>query len=206
MSQRPATPHGFRFSSEIISQAVWLYHLFSLSLRDVELLLAERGVIVSYESIRRWCLKFGQDVADRLRRRRPKPGDTWCLDEMFLRIHGELHYLSRAMDQNGVVLDILVQGRRDATAAKRFFKRLLHGLKYKPERIVTDGLRSYGVAHRDTLPNVKHLKRGALTEGMERGVHPTRLKQHGRHKSYAVLDEYLEMEDPFDSHPLQGVL
>ena len=95
MSHRPDTPHGHRFPREIISHAVWLYHVFSLSLRDVELLLAERGVIVSYETVRRWCLRFSQDVADRLRRRRPKPGDTWHLDEVFLRINGELHYLWR---------------------------------------------------------------------------------------------------------------
>ena len=121
MSQRPDTPHGHRFPAEIISHAVWLYHVFSLSLRDVELLLAERGVIVSYETIRRWCLKFGQDVAERLRRRRPKLGNTWSLDDVLLRINGELHYLWRAVDQRGIVLDILVQSHRNATAAEHFF-------------------------------------------------------------------------------------
>jgi putative transposase len=120
--------------------------VFSLSLRDVELILAEQGIVVSHESIRQWCLKFGSELARKLRRRRPKPGDTWHLDEVFLKINGELHYLWRAVDQHGVVLDILVQHRRHATAAKRFFKRLLAGLKYKPRRLVTDGLRSYGVA------------------------------------------------------------
>ena len=107
-----------RFPGEIISHAVWLYHTFSLSFRDVELLPAERGVILSYESVRRWCLKFGADFTARLRRRRPRPGDTWRLDEVFLRINGVLHYLWRAVDQHGVVLDILVQDRRNATAAK----------------------------------------------------------------------------------------
>ena len=156
MNQPSDTPRGHRFPTEIISHAVRLYHVFSLSLCDVELLLAERGVIVSYESVRRWCLKFGPDLAHRLRPQRPKPGDTWHTDEVFLRINGEQHHLWRAVDQNGVVLDILVQGRRNATAAKRFFKRLLRNLKYKPRRIVTDGLRSYGVAHRDVLPDVRH--------------------------------------------------
>ena len=118
-----------RFPAEIISYAIWLYHVFSLSLRDVELLLAERGVIVTHESIRHWCRKFGADFARRLRCRRPRPGDTWHLDEVFIRINGELHYLWRAVDQHGVVLDILVQGRRNGAAAKRFFKRLLHRLK-----------------------------------------------------------------------------
>ena len=101
---------------------------FSLSLRDVELILAERGVIVTHESIRLWCTKFGADFARRLRRRRPRPGDTWHLDEMFIRIRGVVHYLWRAVDQHGVVLDILVQERRNGAAAKRFFKRLLRGL------------------------------------------------------------------------------
>ena len=129
MSQRPDTAHGHRFPTEIISRAVWLCHVFSLSLRDVELLLAERGAIVSFKTIRRWCLKFGPTVADRLRGRRPKPGDTWQLDEVFLRINSELHYLWRALDQCGVMLDLLVQGRRNATAAKPFFKRLLGRLQ-----------------------------------------------------------------------------
>lgn len=106
------------------------------------------------ESIRQWCLKFGADFARKLRRRRPKPGDTWHLDEVFLKINGELQHLWRAVDQHGVVLDILVQDRGNASAAKRFFKRLLAGLKYKPRRIVTDGLRSYDVAHREILPAI----------------------------------------------------
>src|SRR4051812_48034770 len=122
MPERTTYP-GYRFRAEIIHHAVWLYHVFSLSLRDVELLLAERGIMVAHETIRRWCLTFGQDLASRLRRRRPRSGDTWHLDEVFLRIAGTLHYLWRAVDQHGVVLDILVQDRRNAGAAKRFFKR-----------------------------------------------------------------------------------
>ena len=156
MTPEPATYPGYRFPTEVIRHAVWLYHLFSLSLRDVQLILAERGVTVTHESIRRWVLRFGADFAGRLRKRRPRPGDTWNLDEVFLRIGGELHYLWRAVDQHGVVLDILVQARRNASAAKRFFKRLLRGLGYKPKRLVTDGLRSYGVAHREVMPDVRH--------------------------------------------------
>jgi putative transposase len=155
---------GYRFPAEIISHAVWLYHVFSLSLRDVELILAERGIVVTHESIRQWGLKFGADFARKLHRRRPKTGDTWHLDEVFLRINGVLHYLWRAVDQHGVVLDILVQGRRNATAAKRFFTRLLAGLKYKPKRIVTDGLRSYGAAKREVLPDVRHRTSRYLTD------------------------------------------
>ncbi len=100
--KKPPDPHyRHRFPAELISHAVWLYHVFSLSFRDVELILAERGVVVSYESIRRWCLKFGASFADNLRRRRPRPGDKWHLDEVFIRIQGELHYLWRAVDQDG---------------------------------------------------------------------------------------------------------
>ena len=177
MTSEPATYPGYRFPAEIISHAVWLYHVFSLSFRDVELILAERGVIVSHESIRQWCLKFGADFARKLRRRRPKPGDTWHLDEVFLKINGELHYLWRAVDQHGVVLDILVQGRRNASAAKRFFKRLLAGLRYKPRRIVTDGLRSYGVAQREVLPDVRHRTSRYLNNRAENSHRPTRRRE-----------------------------
>jgi putative transposase len=110
----PLNPYrGFRFPREIIQHAVWLYHCFSLSLRDVELILAERGIVVSYESIREWGLRFGQMFAAALKCRRPKPGDKWHLDEVFIRIRGKIHYLWRAVDQYGNVLDILVQGRRN---------------------------------------------------------------------------------------------
>ena len=152
---------------------MWLYHLFSLSLRDVELILAERGITVTHESIRNWCQKFGGDFARKLRKRRPKPGDTWHLDEVYLRINGELHYLWRAVNQHGVVLDILVQDRRNATAAKRFFKRLLVGLKYIPRRLVTDGLRSYGVAHREVMPEVRHRVSRYLNNRAENSHRPT---------------------------------
>jgi hypothetical protein len=112
---RPSLPSSL--SAEIFSHAVWLYHVFSLSLRDVELLLAERGVVVSYETVRRWCKKFGQSFVNRLRHRRPRLGDKWHLDEVFIRIQGVQHYLWRAVDQEGVVLHILVQERRDGKAA-----------------------------------------------------------------------------------------
>ena len=117
MRQPPNPHHRHRFPAELISYAVWLYHVFSLSFRDVELLLAERGVTVSYESIRQWFLKFGAGFADKLRRRRPRPGDKWHLDEVFIRIGGVLHYLWRAVDEDGVALDILVQSRRDERSA-----------------------------------------------------------------------------------------
>ena len=177
MTPQPTTYPGYRFPAEIISQAVWVYHVFGLSLREVELILAERGIVVSHESIRQWCLKFGSGFARRLRRRRPKPGDTWHLDEVFLKINGELFYLWRAVDQHGVVLDILVQDRRNATAAKRFFKHLLAGLKYKPRRIVTDGLRSYGAAKREVLPEVRHRTSRYLNNRAENSHRPTRRRE-----------------------------
>ncbi len=114
-----------RFPAEIISHTVWLYFRFALSFRDVEEIMAVRGIVVSYEAIREWCLKFGQTYANGLRRRRPRPGDKWHLDEVFIRINGRTHYLWRAVDQEGEVLDILVQSRRDKKAAKRFFRKLL---------------------------------------------------------------------------------
>jgi putative transposase len=189
----PSTYHRHRFPAEIISHAVWLYHVFSLSLRDIELILAERGVTVTHESVRRWCLKFGEAFASKLRRRRPRPGDIWHLDEVFIRINGALNYLWRAVDQHGVVLDILVQDRRNATAAKRFFKRLLRGLQYKPRRLITDGLRSYGVAQREVLPDVRHRTSRYLNNRAENSHRPTRRRerQMQRFKSAAQAQRFL---------------
>ena len=124
---------GFRFPPEIISHCVWLYHRFPLSFRDVQELMLERGVDVSYETIRAWCDRFGQEYANQLRRRGPRPGDKWHLDEVFVQINGAQRYLWRAVDQHGNVLDVLVQSRRNAVAAKKFFRRLLKGLRYVPQ-------------------------------------------------------------------------
>src|SRR5215470_19877114 len=123
-SNRSSRYSGYRFPSEIISYAIWAYHRFCLSFRDVEDLLAERRIIVSYETIRRWCQKFGPDYARKLKRLQGRLGDTWHLDELFLKINGELQYLWRAVDQDGNVIDILVQSRRDQHKAERFFQRL----------------------------------------------------------------------------------
>ena len=182
MTPEPKSYDRHRFPTEIISHAVWLYHVVSLSLRDVELILAERGVVVTHESIRAWCKKFGAEFAKRLRRRRPRPGDTWHLDEVFIRLNGVLHYLWRAVDQHGVVLDILVQEKRDGAAAKRFFRRLLKGLQYKPKRLITDGLRSYGVARRALLPKVKHRTSRYLNNRAENSHQPTRRRERQMQK------------------------
>jgi putative transposase len=202
MMSEHATYPGYRFPAEIISHAIWLYHVFSLSLRDVELILAERGITVTHESIRQWGLRFGAGFARKLRRRRPKPGDTWHLDEVFLRINGALHYLWRAVDQHGVVLDILVQGRRNATAAKRFFKRLLAGLKYKPKRIVTDGLRSYGVAKREVMPDVRHRTSRYLNNRAENSHRPTRRRERQvqRFKSSRQAQRFLSAHSMIYGH------
>jgi putative transposase len=166
-----------RFPAEIISHAVWLYFRFCLSYRDVEELLFARGVMVTYEAIRKWCRKFGQQYANQLRRRRPRPGDKWHLDEVFLTIRGERHYLWRAVDQEGNVLDILVQRRRDKHAAKRFFRKLLKGLAYAPRVLITDKLKSYGAAKRDLLPGVEHRQHRYLNNRAENSHQPTRQRE-----------------------------
>ena len=146
MTSQPPSYRGYRFPPEIISHAVWLYHRFGLSFRDVEDLLAERGVSVTYESVHQGCLTFGLDYARRLRRRRGRMGDTWHLDEVFVKIRGQLHYLWRAVDEDGDVIDILVQPRRNRLAAIRFFRKLLKGQGCVPRRLITDKFRSYPAA------------------------------------------------------------
>jgi len=148
--------HGYRFHPTIISHAVWLDHRFCLSLRDVEDLLAERGIAVSYESIQQWCNRFGPEYAQKLKKRQGQLGDTWYLDEVFIKIRGELHYLWRAIDQDGDTIDILVQKRRNKAAAKRFFRKLLKGQNEPLWRMITDKLKSYSAAHREVLPSVRH--------------------------------------------------
>ena len=156
MNSQPPSYRGYRFPREIISHAVWLYHRFFLSFRDVEDLLSQRGITVSYEAIRLWCLKFGPKYARRVKRRQGRLGDTWYLDEVFVTIQGRRQYLWRAVDQDGDVIDILVQPRRDQRAAERFFRKLLKGQGSPPWRLVTDKLRSYGAAHRSVTASVAH--------------------------------------------------
>ena len=148
----PARYKNHRFPGEIISHGVWLYYRFPLSYRDVQELLFERGIDVTHEAIRQWCLKFGQDYANRLKRRRAQPGDKWHLDEVFLTINGKRHYLWRAVDQDDNVLDILVQSGRNTKAAKKFFRKLLKGLQYAPRVIITDKLKSYARPSASSCP------------------------------------------------------
>jgi len=144
-----------RFPPSVIQYAAWLYYRFNLSTRDVEDLLAERNISVSYEAIRLWINKFGPEYTRRLRRRHRGFGDTYFLDEVFVKISGKQHYLWRAVDQDGEVVDVYLQERRDATAAKRFFRRFLSSGDI-PRKIVTDKLRSYGVAHRSLISDSDH--------------------------------------------------
>ncbi len=162
---------------EIIAHAVWLYHRFSLSFRDVEELLFARGIDVTYETIRQWCRRFGQTYANQLRRRRLHLGDTWHLDEVFLKIGGHRHYHWHAVDQDGNVLDILVQSRRNKAAAKRFFRKLLKGCTYVPRAIITDKLGSYGAAKRECLPSVEHRQNRYLNNRAENSHQPTRKRE-----------------------------
>src|ERR1700746_394521 len=168
---------GHRYPVQIINHCVWLYIRFPLSFREVEELMLERGLAVSYETIRRWCAKFGQAYASGLRRRRARPGDKWHCDEVFIRINGTQHYLWRAVDQHGNVLDILVQSRRNAVAGKRFFRKLLKRLRYVPRVVVTDKLASYQVAHRDVLPSVTHRRSKYLNNRAENSHQPTRIRE-----------------------------
>ena len=157
MNQANPLYHGYRFPPEIISHAVWLYHRFCLSYRDVEGLLAERGIVVSYESIRSWCSKFGPAYARTIKKRRGSPGDTWYMDEVYIvTIRGERRYLWRAVDQDGVVLDVLVQRRKDKQSAVRFFKKLMKGQGRSARETVTDKLPSYGAARKAIMPTSMH--------------------------------------------------
>jgi len=167
---------GHRFPSEIIEYAVWLYFRFSLSLRDVEDLLSERGLIVSHETIRFWVVKFGRQYAKALRRDRRPVGDKWHLDEVVILILGKKHWLWRAVDQNGNALEILVQSRRNTKAAK---------------------LRSYGAAKRDLAPGLEHRSHKGLNNVAEVSHKPTRRRERvmGRFKSARHAQQFLSAHD-----------
>ena len=192
----PRSPYsGYRFPSEIISYCVWLYFRFSVSYRDIEELMAERGVTVTYESIRAWCYKFGRDYAKRIRARRGRLGDTWHLDEVYLKIAGRLQYLWRAVDQDGSVLDVLVQPRRDKKAAARFFRKLLRGSKYLPRVVVTDRLASYMAPRAELLPNTMHRRDKGLNNRAENSHQSTRERERRMRglKSVAHAQRFLSI-------------
>ncbi len=191
-----------RFPPEIIAHAVWLYFRFALSYRDVEELLAERGVALTYETVRQWCQKFGQQYANALRRRRPQPGDKGHLDEVFVKINGVTHYLWRAVDQDGTVLDVLVQARRDKRAAVKFLRKLLSGLRSVPRVLITDKLASYGAAKQVVLPSVEHRQHRRLNNRAENAHQPTRERERRmrRFKSPGHAQRFLAAYGPIASH------
>jgi putative transposase len=193
---------GYRFPPEIIVHCVWLYFRFSLSFRDVQELMLERGIEVWHEAIRLWCLKFGSEYARRLRRRRGRLGDIWHLDEVFCKMNGKLVYLWRAVDQSGEVLDILVQNRRCAKAAKRFFRKLLKGLRYVPRAIVTDKLPSYGAAKQEVMPAVAHYRGRRLNNRAENSHQPTRERERAmrRFKSMRHAQRFLSVHAQVSNH------
>src|SRR5467141_1850332 len=191
-----------RFPSEIISHCVWLYFSFSLSFRDVEELMSSRGVTLSYETVREWCFKFGQTYANGLRRRSPRHGDRWHLDEVFLKINGRVHYLWRAVDQDGDVLDILVQSRRDKKAAKKLFRKLLKGLRYVPRVIITDKLKSYSAAKAEMMRSVEHLQQKYQNNRAENSHQLIRLREKvmRRFKSAGQAQRFLSAFGIIASH------
>ena len=185
----------YRFPAEIIHYAVWLYYRFNISHRDIEDLLAHRGIEVSRESIRLWCNKFGPRYARRLRRAHRGYGDTFFIDEVFVKIRGEQQYLWRAVDQDGEVVDVYLQARRDGAVAKRFFKRLIWSSGGELRKIVTDKLRSYGVAHRELMPDVIHNTARYANNRAEQSHESTRVRERGmrRFKSSNQAQRFLSV-------------
>jgi putative transposase len=191
-----------RFPAEVIAHAVWLYYRFALSFRDIEEMLASRGVKVSYEAIRLWCGKFGPEYARRLRQHRRRVGGRWHVDEVFIRINGTIHYLWRAVDQNGQVVDILVQARRNRAAAERFFRHLLRRTDTAPHTVVTDRLRSYAAALPRVLPRARHRRGHWLNNRAENSHQPTRERERRmrRFKSSRQGQRFLSVHAAVHSH------
>jgi putative transposase len=184
-----------RFPPPIIQHAIWLYPRFTLSYRDVEELLAERGLAVSYETVRRWVLKFGPGIARRLRRCRPRPSDRWHLDEMVVRIAGKRMYLWRAVDHEGEVLGMLVQRRRDKRAALRLMRKLLRKQGFAPKLLTTDRLGSYGAAFRHlhlTCPHEQGLRKNNRAENSHQAVRRRERKMQ-RFKSARSAQRFLSI-------------
>ncbi len=193
---KPISFKRHRFPPVVILHAVWLYARFTLSFRDVEELLAERGVDASNETVRRWFLKFGRLAARNLRRSRPAPSPRWHLDEMVIKIRGRRHWLWRAVDDEGEVLDFLVQSRRNAKAARRLLRRLLKKQGFAPDRITTDRLRSYPTAIRQERMSAIHdqgLRANNRAENSHQAVRRRERKMH-RFKSPGSAQRFLSIQ------------
>ena len=198
MTKRKKPPgfKGHRFPSEIIEYAVWLYFRFSLSLRDVEDLLAQRGIVVRHKTVRFWVMKFGHQYAKSIRQDRPPVGNKWHLDEVVISIRGKKHWLWRAVDQHGNALEILMQSRRNTKAATRFMRKLMkqYGV---PRVLITDKLRSYGAAKRGLVPGLEHRSHKGLNNQAEVSHKPTRRRERvmGRFKSARHAQQFLSAHD-----------
>ena len=186
-----------RFPAEVISYTVWLYFRFPLSLRMVEEILAARGIVVSHETIRQWSGKFGREFSNRIRRRAPARGDKWHLDEVVIAIRGGKHWLWRAVDQDGYVLDVLVQNRRDRVAARRLMRKLLKKSGKAPRVMITDKLKSYGAARKDMGLRIEHRQHKGLNNRAENSHLPTRRRERimRRFKSPRQVQMFLSIHD-----------
>ena len=199
MTDRDPLYRRHRYPAEIIAHAVWLYLRFPLSLRIVEDMLAARGIIVSHQTVRLWVEKFGRNFANEIRHRSSgRLGDKWHLDEVVVSIRGKKHWLWRAVDHDGFVLEILVQSRRNAEAAKRLMRKLLKGQRRAPRGMITDKLRSYGAAKREIMPGVEHRSHKGLNNRAENSHQPTRRREcmMKRFKSRGHLQRFVSIHDP----------
>ncbi|HBQ34399.1 MAG TPA: IS6 family transposase [Ochrobactrum anthropi] len=196
---RSSLYHRHRYPAEIIAEAVWLYFRFPLSFRMVEDMLAYRGIFVTHKTVYEWAEKFGRAYAGNIRRRTPRLGDKWHLDEVVITIKGEHHILWRAVDQDGFVLDVLVQKHRNTKAAKRFIRKLLSAQGCAPRVMVTDKLRSYGAAKRDIGLNVcDHRQHKGLNNRAENSHQPIRRRERvmKRFKSARHVQNFTSTHDP----------
>ena len=193
----PISYAGYRFPPEVISYAVWLYFRFPLSLRMVEEIVAARSIDVTYETLRQWALKFGQQAAKRIRARISNFGDKWHLDEVVITIKGKRHWLWRAVDQHGYVLDVLVQSRRNTQAAERLMRKLLRKHGKTPRVMVTDKLKSYAAANKKLGLKFEHRQRKGLNNRAENSHQPTRVREKvmRRYKSACQLQRFLSVHD-----------
>lgn len=192
---------GYRFPPEVISHAIWLYFRFPLSLRMVEEMLAARGIVVSHETVRQWARKFGQAFANQIRRRLSRAGDKWHLDEVVITIADKKHWLWRAVDQDGIVLDVLVQSRRDRHAAKRLLRKLLKRQGQVPRMLLTDKLASDPAAKKELMPGVEHRRHKGLNNRAENSHQPTRRRerQMKRFKSAGQAQRFLTAHDQINN-------
>jgi putative transposase len=202
MTDRAVSYKRHRFPGEIIAHTVWLYFRFPLSLRLVEEMLLERGVVVSYETIRTWAVKFGSEYARRLKRKVPSRHDIWHLDEVVISIRGEKRYLWRAVDQDGYVLDEIVQIHRNTKAARRLLTRLLSKQGHPPKRIVTDKLRSYGAAKAGVMPKVEHRRHKGLNNRAENSHVPVRRRERAMQgfRSWPGLQRFVSTFSALRNH------